>query len=186
MKKNKFGELFLGFETADDIFKTAQNIGDVRTESGKRRAMLFLTKCACTLDTRDERGYDYSFETTLANGLQGKFSGKFSDEVRYTIKEAYEVFKETSNPPTEDYYFKDGKLQKGLDSADCIIGNSLHNLMNTLYYGYPKSLFKEMYAMDICGYEDSDVTTEEDVLVLELSCRKYTNDKKNKQKVLKK
>ena len=64
LKRNDEGKLFMGFETAKDIFDEMNNIGDLRTEKGKKGAILFLTRCACTLDTRDARGYDFSFKTT--------------------------------------------------------------------------------------------------------------------------
>jgi hypothetical protein len=180
LKRNSDGALFLGFETAKDIFDAASNIGDLRTEKGKKGAILFLTRCACTVDTREERGYDFSFDTTLPNGLSGTLNGKFPKEVWETIEAAFEEYKEVNNVPKYDYYFdENGKRHEWRDQADSLIGNALYNLSNALYYGDPKRYFYEIYEYKTCGFESTDIISEKDVLVLAASCREYINDKKN-------
>lgn len=185
LKRNNEGKLFMGFESSKDIFDEAKNIGDLRTERGKKAAILFLTRCACTVDTREERGYDFSFDTTLSNGLSGTLNGNFSKDVWETIEMAFEEYKENNDVPRYDYYFQEnGKLHEWRDDVDSLIGNALHDLSNALYYGNPKHHFENIYDLDVCSFESSDIISEEEVLTLEKSCHEYVNGKKNKQRVL--
>ena len=59
-----------GFKSVDEIFREAESIGDVKSSEGKKRAMLFLLKALIV-------EHEFSFETTLSNGLRGFLVGIF-------------------------------------------------------------------------------------------------------------